>query len=68
MIEVKRLSQMPFAIFDIVFAVAGAMTKISPSSHSEICSGLYSFISAGLGISSSLSGISSLKIRKNTCR
>ena len=31
-------------------------------------SGLYSFISAGLDIFSSLSGISSLKTRKNTCR
>lgn len=31
-IEVKRLSQIPFAILPIVFAVAGAITKISASS------------------------------------
>ena len=44
-VVVKRLSHIPLAILDIVLAVAGAITIISASSQSEICSGLYSFIS-----------------------
>jgi hypothetical protein len=40
--EVKRLSQMPFASLPIVFAVAGARTKISASSTRAICLTLYS--------------------------
>ena len=43
-VDNRRLSQIPFAILEIVFALAGAITKISDS-HNEMCSGLYSSIS-----------------------
>ena len=39
-VEVKRLSQIPFAILEIVFALAGAIRKISASSVRAMCSGL----------------------------
>src|SRR5574344_2043807 len=39
-ILVKRLSQIPFAIFEIVLALIGAITKISAHSQRLICSGL----------------------------
>ena len=42
-IDVSKLSAIPFAIFEIVFAVAGAITIISASSAKEICSGFQSF-------------------------
>ena len=43
-VDKSKLSQIPFAIFDMEFALAGAITKISDS-VSAICSGLYSFMS-----------------------
>ena len=37
--EVSKLSQTPFAILEIVLALAGASTIISAQSHNDICSG-----------------------------
>jgi len=59
---VRRLSQIPQAILLIVFAVAGAIKKISAQHEREIWSSFHTFLSSNCSVKTSSFVIASNKI------